>query len=318
MPDIITHLVVGEKALEEGEYTSVLKENRNLFFLGCQGPDIFYYHKYLVFRIDKLGVKLAVQMHTKRTGEFLKNCFQCVSREKNTFLFVYFSGFLLHYLTDRFIHPYVFYRSGRHPPDSPERWEHKKLETSIDIEILNYYLGIPFKRYPYIRMVKVDEREYRPCFACLAERIPRFYNVDTDIENLIVESYQHFLSALRFSRDLTGIKKNILFPVLSGIMGLKFNLSVFVHPDRPYYHDPLNLSKREWRHPVTGEVCNKSVPDLVDETLDVYKSLMKDIYAFYLGDKKSLPSFFETDYSYDTGLPVNFNQEMRFFERSQV
>ena len=70
MPDIITHYIFGldtVKNLKHSSIYKIIKENRNLFFIGLQGPDPMYYH-HLHGKNNKSFI--ASRMHTEKTGDF--------------------------------------------------------------------------------------------------------------------------------------------------------------------------------------------------------------------------------------------------------
>ncbi|MDZ7543944.1 hypothetical protein GNF83_22840, partial [Clostridium perfringens] len=55
MPNIWTHLLFGDEAMKAAGMSSWIEERklRNLFYLGCQGPDFLFYHNFLPWKKDK-------------------------------------------------------------------------------------------------------------------------------------------------------------------------------------------------------------------------------------------------------------------------
>ncbi len=79
MPGFVTHYVFGLNAyknLPDPDIKRIIKERRNAFSLGLQGPDLFFY-----FMPSSLGFKpnIANIMHKKRTGDFFRSLIDAVS-----------------------------------------------------------------------------------------------------------------------------------------------------------------------------------------------------------------------------------------------
>ena len=86
-----------------------LKENRDLFFIGLQGPDPIYYHH---LRKKDTKAYIASKMHTEKTGDFLVSAlchlkkYDINSKEFGQ-CFSYLCGFICHYILDSKCHPFI-------------------------------------------------------------------------------------------------------------------------------------------------------------------------------------------------------------------
>ena len=142
MPAVITHQVFAMEIINffSDEFPA-LKDHKNLFMVANQGPDPFFFYSMLPWnnKQDKDRIRgLGSYFHSKSPGKNLKELY-IYSLKKNEEMQVYALGAVLHYILDRKIHPYVYYRSGfdskgdlTHPYDI----FHSHLETLIDVEML--------------------------------------------------------------------------------------------------------------------------------------------------------------------------------------
>ncbi len=133
MPDFWTHIIGGGMILEKLDNPPLqhaIKENRNLYNLGCQGPDIFYYNDFWPWIRQKKGPEAATAMHNEKTCDLFGNALEytALQRFNKDFssVITYLAGFSAHYMLDRFCHPFVNERAHGHV-------EHKILEMGLDI-----------------------------------------------------------------------------------------------------------------------------------------------------------------------------------------
>lgn len=100
MADSYTHQLIAQRAMQDIEII-----DKNVFYLGSQGPDIFFFYKIYL----KTGANIrdiATHMHNNKTGEFL---YMLQKNARTDVQYSYLYGFLCHYAVDLTIHPYVKY-----------------------------------------------------------------------------------------------------------------------------------------------------------------------------------------------------------------
>lgn len=103
MADNYAHQHNARNAMEIAGY---VPRNINSFILGANGPDpLFCYQMYNPMRKYNLS-QLGHQMHSEKTGMFLKNLFRFAQTDAQK---DYCLGFLCHYSLDSTIHPFVNY-----------------------------------------------------------------------------------------------------------------------------------------------------------------------------------------------------------------
>lgn len=264
MPAVITHQLF---ALEIINFFSdefpALKDHKNLFMVANQGPDPFFFYSMLPWnnKQDKDRIRgLGSYFHSKSPGKNLQELY-IYSLKKNEEMQVYALGALLHYILDRKIHPYVYYRSGfdskgdlTHPYDI----FHSHLETLIDVEMLRIK-EIKRNEFNFVKYLKLNKK--------IISQIDIMYQ---SVYHLKVEKGDFLYSLIDMKKiysiiyDRFGIKRNLL--------GLFFskNSQAYAssHPKNLINEekiDVLNLEQNNWKNPVDGKIKNKSVPQLFNE-----------------------------------------------------
>ncbi|HBG67494.1 MAG TPA: hypothetical protein DDW60_02560 [Kandleria vitulina] len=125
MPASYTHQCFGDDLLRymNSDHKTLIKQYKNLFNLGLQGPDLlFYYHPLKKNRVQDIGIK----MHQLPARSFFEESFQF----DDDATLVYLIGFALHYLLDSGAHPVI--NKVTH-----DDFEHYELERDLDMRFLS-------------------------------------------------------------------------------------------------------------------------------------------------------------------------------------
>ena len=109
MPSILTHYGFNRDVIEDINF---LKDNEDIYYVGAQGPDVFFFCGIIPF----LGVenakyirKFGHALHKKDPTEVFEYFIEYAKKSKDKdILFSYILGAGLHYVLDRKLHPYVF------------------------------------------------------------------------------------------------------------------------------------------------------------------------------------------------------------------
>lgn len=143
MPNIWTHLIFGQQALQETGESGRIDEPllKRLFNFGCQGPDFLFYHNYLPWKKNPTMNRLGSAMHNHHCGPVIMDMLDHVASLSEEApdrqpAVVYALGFVLHHVLDRNMHPFVFSRSGF------RKWDHQRFEVMMDTLIAKQLLGI--------------------------------------------------------------------------------------------------------------------------------------------------------------------------------
>ena len=122
MPASYAHYRFGQKLLQvlPVEQKRLTRHFRQLFLVGLQGPDPFFYHNPI---IKTKTVQLGSRFHNQRGIEFFENACAAVSTDA---AMAYLLGLLAHYCLDSVCHPFV------HEHTDTGNISHVELETEFD------------------------------------------------------------------------------------------------------------------------------------------------------------------------------------------
>ncbi len=130
--------------------------HRAAFLLGCQGPDMLFFHNYQPWRRDKTMFALGVSMHNGHTRALLEHLIGFARGYKGADcdeLVSYAAGFLTHYAIDKNAHPFVYGKTGeddaRHQAieymwdsyTAIERWDIEPEKYAIYPEVMYGEIG---------------------------------------------------------------------------------------------------------------------------------------------------------------------------------
>lgn len=181
MPALITHYLFGEEALNRGFVPGLDNVHlgtlcaRRAFYLGCQGPDPFFF----CFTSPRGAAarKLGSAMHRGRMArsfEQLRGDVDRLPTEQRPAGRAFVLGMLAHYALDRVAHPYVYamqYALGEADPDlaAAHSEVHAIIESEIDCGVLDRYRRRSTAEFPPVGVLERDETAERAAGALLAE-----------------------------------------------------------------------------------------------------------------------------------------------------
>lgn len=145
MPGLITHLLCSHHVmgqLDESLQQSI-KKYPSSYYLGSQGPDIFFY--YLPAFLNKETLNLGLLLHKNNTQDYILSLLDYAKKlkgENRDIALSYIMGHITHYALDSVAHPYIYYNSGFKQKGNifksiRHSLYHRKLETKIDTVLLN-------------------------------------------------------------------------------------------------------------------------------------------------------------------------------------
>lgn len=297
MPNLWAHVIFGEQVLSRTGQSSLIKrsERRQLYNLGCQGPDFLLYHNFYPWKRDARVSDLGGLIHTKRCGPFLMEMIKHIaSCKEDDPLVVYTLGFITHYVLDRHVHPYVYARSGY------EQWQHQRFEVMMDTIIADELKGIAtWKDYAW---KQID----------VGKQLPQaIVNMFDEVTSAVFpeehaglrkedwnEAYRHMVQAHRLFRDPYGIKRVLLLK----------QTDPFIYKRKLPNVDIMNLSKNTWVHPTNeAEMSTASVWELWEQALDNAARIASLLITALDGEAEHMPyeeiAATVGDYSYDSGKP---------------
>ena len=324
MPDIITHYIFGLDTahnIKQSPLYKIIKENRDIFLIGLQGPDPIYYHR-LGLKDNKAAI--AARMHSEKTGDFLVSAichakkYDIASREFQECL-SYLSGFLCHYILDGMAHPYIFYLGGRYIDGQPETYKykglHKKIEIAIDSILCEEKFGIKASRFKIHKHILKNIPIPSSVIGLYDETLFLLYGINGG-GKLFKEAYEDTRTYYKLTFDNIGTKKAFaglatpLLPKQISSYATTFSYFHCVKPDVDY----LNKNKHVWLHPVTGNVYTFSFHDILRNAIKKSTLLLLATYDFATSSL-SAEDFrvYLPNQSYLTGLPTDDPRPMKYF-----
>ncbi|MGG1550771.1 zinc dependent phospholipase C family protein [Paenibacillus ferrarius] len=307
MPNIWTHFIFGQQLMSRLGHAAPMndKQLRQVFSLGCQGPDFLFYHNYLPWKKEKHLNELGSLMHKGACGPFLLDLVRGVQgRGLYNAATLYVIGFITHHILDRNMHPYVFYKSGF------KKWDHQRFEIIMDTFIAKRELGIETWKTPVWKEIYVGPALPPGIVNALMQAARRHY---PDIAETLTEqdwqaAYMDMIQAQKLFHDPKGLKRAITFG----------QISPFVFKKKPAPLDYLNEARSPWHCPTDpSDTYSLSVWDLWDIAMQDGETVV----AAAIG---AIERGSETDYaalatvlgnrSYETGKDCDSHPEIKYVQ----
>lgn len=323
MPDLWTHIICGREVLAGMEERfEASGRDQNLYFLGCQGPDMFFYHDYSPWSENNLVFALAGRIHHQRCGLFFRESLKYAKNNPGPGLTVYLAGLICHWCLDRATHPYINYISGVYRGNKNENRKlinnHKRVEAAIDVLMGLRIMGLRVWKVPVQKHIQVGdnlpgeiESFYRHVLPLVfPDRYQRLKGSD-----FVNESYRQMIRALKVLYDPWGAKR-LLASLYDSLSGGAQNLRYyFFRPPGRGREAYLNEKRRAWCHPMdAGEISTDSFADLfrrgVEDSVHLSGLALRYIRG-EAGDGEINQKF--VDISYSTGKPEADGRPMVYF-----
>jgi len=324
MPAIVTHSFFADDVLRDIKdplMKNEISSRRDLFYLGSQGPDIFFYYKGQPWvKYDGIE-KLGNIMHDEKVGIFFSESFDYLNKlsRNNEFydLLSYLAGYLCHYSLDRTTHPFIHYTAGIDTDHNRKTRKyhsyHRKLESTIDYFSLLKRGIAPnlFRGYNLIKIGNSSKPVLRNYYIYILNTI---YGTRID-ERQADSALTDICEVLKYLYDPTGLKF-VLYRLIEIILGQKDEITSSMIPKRINgKFDYLNLGHRTWLHPCDSSKKSKvSFWGLYEEALAEAGKFM-DLISFYI-DRGELPDTFMQmidNISYSTGVMCGNDSKLRYF-----
>ena len=314
MNDLYDHLSVKNKEL-------LFSDKKWLQTTG-QGMDVAYF--YNVMYPWKKGKKIrdfGLYFHRYKTYEYLKTLIDYIKlndyyNDSEIMGFLY--GQIGHYCLDKACHPYVFYKSGNYLKHDKEthkyNMEHSRIESLIDeyfIKEREYMKPYKYKCFNIFDTRNLS-RNTKEVIDFTFKEVYRKEAFSTEYEKSL-KDMKLFYRIFRY--DPTGIKL-LFYKLVDLIFPLTFKKkhALSYHNNLKNIEKVLNLNHNTWLHPVTKEKHNESFLDLYIIALQDAIYLIENINKYIYEDKNIDLKKVIGNYSYETGLDLEENQELKYFE----
>lgn len=317
MPGLLSHYLCGDemiKILDNPKLKDIILKHRQVFNIGTQGPDIFFYYISYPWTSNKGLRKIGSTIHENNTTLFFQNAIEYlidVKGDLKELLTAYICGYACHYSLDSNTHPYIFYRTGFIRPKEPYSLKykcyHRDFETTLDFVMLDrLWHKRPSQVNPH-SLVSIKDDEAYAIGKMYQHILKNILNIEIT-EKQIAKSTKDMVLVQRVLRDSSGIKKR-LFKKIPFIGNMIYPLKVDDNLDY------LNLKENTWCNPCDNSLLYKSsfidmFNKAIEDSLIICTKLFKDIY-----DNENL--FQREDYignrSFSTGLNSSLPLEFKYF-----
>ena len=313
MPGLITHYICGEAVIAAltAEKKEILLENRQLYNVGTQGPDVFFY--YYPGLIKKRLFSLGTKMHNNHFDLFIEQALdsieQLVDQKKNMFL-SYISGYLTHYCLDCRTHPYIYYKTGQRKSYALKEIKyslyHRKFETAIDLLLLKRLSGEKPSAKQLWEVVRVRKEDGFVVSEILSKSISAAYGV-----SITSKEVWRAMSYMAYTTKLLQVGKG----KRKGLMeGEKIVQALLSSEAAEQALDYLNLKKSTWHMPWDNQKANQSsFMDMFALAVSDSAKMVETLFDFSAGkiSKREALLCFGND-SFASGLDANQSPEFRF------
>ena len=304
MPSQILHYLFGEDFFSEirrrvtpmqdfsaGNVMGMIPDaHKSVFALGCQGPDIFYHSR----GRRPVGLEYGSLLHRRGMGAFMAGLLEMGIAKRRpgegmNALGAYALGFLTHAILDRYIHPYIVYKTAWLLPSNPAalRLDHSHVffERIIDVLMLKTLRGMDISAWDQEGFLsEICENPPSGLKELLARALIHAFPERAGKDDKLLPRIENTFHDCAFFYRLTAPSKtrnadHRFFP-------LKMRHLVFLFPEElPGHIDFLNLEKRPWFYPVGDEKEDlRSFPELYAETVIKAADLFTGIIGMYLTD----------------------------------
>lgn len=325
MPSLITHHVFALNVLDKIKNNTPIniEENLELYLTFAQSHDyLFHYYSFNIKKAKKIR-DLGHKAHKTKTQDYLLNIIKTIKKfhlENYSPAIAHLYGSITHYVLDSTCHPFIFYKTGTYKKRKKETYKFKGQHTHMEKDLDSYY----FKKH--------FNKEFKTCNVSkdiikkpkLSDELITLLNIvykDTYNENYIGLFYKQSIKKAKLFyniivNDKFGIKR-LFYKFLDTIINhrLDYISSYSTHITNPNLNY-LNLEHQEWNHPCNKkEKYNYSFDDLMNISLRKTIKIINKVNDV-LYNNKDISTLIEVipNISYSTGLPIEENRTMKFFE----
>ncbi|MBP3891809.1 MAG: zinc dependent phospholipase C family protein [Solobacterium sp.] len=235
MPAATTHVEFAKDVFVElPKDTQQAIDNFPMYYLGSQGPDIFFFSKGVVLpgTLYSLGQK----MHDEKIQEVI-SYLQDYTKEHPS-LYPYYAGYICHYALDRVVHPLVNYYAKVSAMKDSEA--HFQYEGDIDVYTLNKKQH-GYDVYDRIRLTKQDAKALSQMYHYLFLAV---YQLNVK-ESAIQEAIVHMPVLTKWLRPGKKWKYNLVSRIENRI-GKRFVSAMMLDEKDPVNSPVFNKNHEVW------------------------------------------------------------------------
>lgn len=324
MSDAINHYMCGfEVLLEIQGKLDGFHLFEDVFYLGSQGPDIFFYFNVLEKKENQINYGSLI--HTQRINEFFTNSFDYLNNlEESSYegnvLYSYLCGFVTHHTLDIITHPFIIYRTGKYRKSDPksEKYKnlHKKYEVMLDMAFFKNRYNKKAYQFKIGDLFEIDKHKIDVLEKYYSKVIETTFGLEV-VKGSLKKSIEKSKKLTGAVSDPSGLKRFTtgIYEIFTKHYG--DYTSAFYPVKARDEINVLNLNHDVWMHPCDDTLqFTDSYPDMFDKA--VHESIIKitaitDLLSVKNIDGSLLDEFFK-DMSFETGLNWRDTRPIKHFK----
>lgn len=325
MPSLITHYLCGEKSMEalhKCPAKEIIDRHRQVFNLGTQGPDIFFFYNFFTLTHNRRVGKIGSLMHKNKVGAFFRKSLKFIKYEAGydrELLTSYLLGFICHYTLDCASHPYIYYKAGFQrrcePATHKYSFYHHKFEKIIDFLMLENIKGIHPEDMEVHNLIKVDKNEAYTIAKMYENILPDVYGTIVKTDD-IIKSIDSMVCIHKLLRDRRGVKIKLLLTLKKCFYWPQLALSYMYPKSVPDGPDYLNIKHVPWCLPWNNTaVRTYSFNDMFGMAALESKKLYETVYSYINNDTNIEYAAAKIgNRSYSTGEDCGLDLEFKYHD----
>jgi len=291
MPGFLTHYIAGRTLLNtvSPEIQEFIKPSEQIYNIGTQGPDIFFYYVPGLLRKRSRGV--GSLMHLCDLGPFLVQMARLAATfediEEKKIIFSYISGFIMHYMLDANAHPYVYARTHKNNvPKIHNSAEHRKFETALDVAMLKLFSGEKPADYSQWTLINAPQKEMLVVSTVMSQALMGIYGRNV-LSKEIYKAMRYMVQFTKLLQSRNGRRKRWMEITENLTIGEALYSSM-VHMQtltEAEQHNFLNTQKEQWQSPwESSQVYSDSFVERYELAVKEGTEMVETLYKFLFVD----------------------------------
>ena len=325
MPALLTHYICGDevvKTIDVSEVINVINSHRNMFNLGTQGPDFFFYHNAWPWSKGESLYQIGVKLHFEKVKAFFDNALDVIDKaegEEREKLQAYLYGYVCHYSLDLHTHPYIFYKTGFVVDENKDKRKfdanHRRFEAELDVIMAQEILKKRAHEILTHQLIAISDEE--------AALLARMYNYilknmfDMDVpEDEIKKAPKDMADVTKALRNATGIKKAIIGFIEKIIYKYPL-ISNMIYPQKiDKSLDHLNNTHSSWYYPWDKDSAQySSLLEMFRDAVEEAKTMCIAINQYFSRNlDKSRVLDILGNRSFDSGVDCDTREKFRYYD----
>lgn len=288
MPGLISHYICGQAVIDKLDEKSkrYIQAYRQIFNVGTQGPDIFFYYYPMLIRKKIKGTGSV--MHKNNVGHYISQMIDIMEKlegKENEKVTSYLCGYLTHYCFDCNAHPYIYYKTGFKKENENIKAlkysvYHRKFETAIDVILLKLLSSEKPSDKKLWKIIKVNRNDVLAVSELISNALLNTYDVKVS-KRQVYRAMYHMSMITRVLQSKHGRKKRFIEFLEDRTIKERLYSSIIHLQEINDGMDYLNLSKSDWYMPWNNsKKINLTFMDLFLNAVDEGKEMIDYLFKF--------------------------------------